>query len=757
MRKKEQAIKAREAVQANCEIENRKDFGSVSNFVWKKTLPYVEMCDLDCDKFSIATICKDTEAINKLYDTVHLDDMILEEIKKLLSVNSELLLTLNPFILQDKYSFLKPFYNDLSLDAITQDRLLSLDDFELRILKGIVNLTYEYGVNPSHLIFSIISIIGRSSIPGRNNEESLDKIENFFEIVKELDSEQTLDDVIMGNIGYILLTGIFPKNKDELRDFNKTIKEIIFERINESDSAEEMKYVLFNFLFAMRYSDAEDFVKGYDLDGVSNELLMEPGIVELMAIKMIINEEDIDKLREISMSLLNDKDFSVNLFNSCLLEANVLKVYAKEFNKCKPNFSESNFISLVDGVKFYDAGNNFYSIVKTLGAFSNNGEGYTNYYDEWNNDRYRSHVNAVSLIRNDNLAFAEQDGKQHIKLGFYNFGEEMFLGGSNSDCNSNSSSRDFSVKINSTLSCPSKFIDMTREWHNELDYERKNPDTQSREFKKNPDFIILDQECEDMSQLSIEDQEQFDEYKNNTIKAAKEFGNLPVLVINREKIAKNEIGLINAMMEEYETAHDFALLKSVIIKFNNNRNGCRGPQHVFIRERYFSNAFFQQLLDRIDTVVLDEQRDLIYNFVKEENEKMSNCLYDRSTKDLPIEASNKTKSDDLNGQESLDKIDAVVLDEQKDLIYNFVKEENAKMSDCLYDRSPDDLLVEASNKTKSDDLNGQESLDKIDSVVLDEQRDLIYNSVKEENAKMFNCSYDRSPDDLPVAASNKAK
>lgn len=102
------------------------------------------------------------------------------------------------------------------------------------------------------------------------------------------------------------------------------------------------------------------------------------------------------------------------------------------------------------------------------------------------------------------------------------------------------------------------------------------------------------------------------------------------------------------MLENYETTHDFSLLKDVIIKFNNNRNGCRGPQHVFIRENYFSNDYFQELLDKIDSVILDDQRDLLYGFVKEEHEKMARCLYDDSTRNLPIESSNKTKRGGLN-------------------------------------------------------------------------------------------------------------
>lgn len=647
MRKKEQACQAWKDICANCKNETE-CFAGVFTASWKKTMPYINMCDLDCDKFSLATISKDIEAISQLYTTVNLDDKIKLEIKKMLSVNNELLLTLNPFILQDKYSFLKPIYNELALDTIIQDKLLSLDDFELSVLKRIVNLSYEYGVNPNNLISSIICNVGRCAISSRNNEKLLNNFENFFNIAKELESEQRLDDVIIGNIGYILKTGILPIDKEELKNYNKSIKEMIINNVNESNSVEEIKDDLFYALFGISLYEAEIFIKAFDLEGASDELLMEPGIVELMAIKTILNEEDIDKLKEISMMILNDKDFSVNLFSNCLLRENILAVYAKEFNKCKADFNETNFISSIDGIKFYDAGNKFYSLVKTLGAFSEDGKGATNYYEEWNDDRYRSHINAVSLIRNDNLAFAEQDCKQHVKVGFCNFGEKMFLGGGNKDVNSTPDSRNLGVKIYSSLSFPNKFIDNTREWHNELDYERKNTDTQNHEFKKNPDFVILDQECEDMSQLSVEEQKQFEEYKNNTIKAAKEFGNLPILVINREKIAKNEIQLINNMLEEYKITHDFSLLKNIIIKFCNNRNGCRGPLHSYIRDNYFSNSYFQNLLNVINCIVLDEQRDFIYNFVKGEYEKMSKCLYDDSTRSLPIEVSNDVVRGGLN-------------------------------------------------------------------------------------------------------------
>ena len=90
------------------------------------------------------------------------------------------------------------------------------------------------------------------------------------------------------------------------------------------------------------------------------------------------------------------------------------------------------------------------------------------------------------------------------------------------------------------LFLPDEFINNTRQWYNELDYERKNLDKVSKTFKKNPDFIVLDQEVEDVSVLPFEEQVQYNKMLEESIKASKDFGNIPILVINREKIAKNE-------------------------------------------------------------------------------------------------------------------------------------------------------------------------------------------------------------------------
>lgn len=103
------------------------------------------------------------------------------------------------------------------------------------------------------------------------------------------------------------------------------------------------------------------------------------------------------------------------------------------------------------------------------------------------------------------------------------------------------------------------------------------------------------------------------------------------------------------MLNEYKITHNSELLKRIIIRFNNNRNGCRGPQHRYIRENYFSNEYFEKLLSEIDDNISDEHRQKFNNLVLTENERMDKCYYDKTTLDLPIEVNKDSqKRGELN-------------------------------------------------------------------------------------------------------------
>ena len=443
-----------------------------------------------------------------------------------------------------------------------------------------------------------------------------------------------------------------PTTLDELVNYNEDIKKLLIEQINNKDiSFKKLKDNIIYILFAMDISDANLFVENFNIDEIPSEYYTSPGFIELLALKMLLETDDIEKLKSVGRELINNSTYEINLFNNNLLEENLLLLYAREFNKCHPKFTDDNLINTVDGIRFYDSGDNFYAIVKALGAFTDYGKNSENYYKEWNNSEYTNYINAVSLIRNDNLAFAEADGNDHIKLGFLNFDEKKFLGGGIKDINSARNIRGMGRTIESKLYFPNEFINHTRQWHNELNYERKNNEKVSAEFKKNPDFIILDQEVEDITQLTPEEKKKYDELVFNSIKAAKDFGNIPILVINRERIAKNEINNIRKMLDDYNSTHNIELLRKIIIKFSNNRNGCRGIQHKYIREHYFSNEYFEKLLAEIDDNILDEHRQEFENLVLTEHKKMKICSYDMTCLNLPVMANkNSQKRGESNGR-----------------------------------------------------------------------------------------------------------
>ena len=155
MRTKEKACTAWREMCKNCS-NHEEVFAGTFSAIWENTMPYVQLCDEMCDKFSIATLSKDTDAIQELYKNANLSDYQKQKISSMLKTNNELLLTLNPYILEEKYAFLEPYINELALDTIIQDRLLSLDDYELYILKKIVDLSSNYSINSHRLIHFLL-------------------------------------------------------------------------------------------------------------------------------------------------------------------------------------------------------------------------------------------------------------------------------------------------------------------------------------------------------------------------------------------------------------------------------------------------------------------------------------------------------------------------------------------------------------------------------------------------------------------------
>lgn len=225
-----------------------------------------------------------------------------------------------------------------------------------------------------------------------------------------------------------------------------------------------------------------------------------------------------------------------------------------------------------------------------------------NYSQYWNSNSIRSHGNCCSLIANNNLSTATI---RNICLGFSNFEDGMLLLSGSNDLNSTPTSRQINSQDHfGEFMSANSLIDNTRSDYNELVFERRDLSSTRGHYKKNPDYVVMfeelidndvnNQELDEETKQLLSEQERI---KGISLKAAQDF-DIPIVKINREKCAVSELFKINKMVEEFYQTHNPALLKRIVVDFENNRMGLRYP-HNYLREKYFSKAIINKLLAEI--------------------------------------------------------------------------------------------------------------------------------------------------------------
>ena len=81
--------------------------------------------------------------------------------------------------------------------------------------------------------------------------------------------------------------------------------------------------------------------------------------------------------------------------------------------------------------------------------------------------------------------------------------------------------------------------------------------------------------------------------------------------MNIEEVSK----LLNVSISSLETNFPKTKLKMEKKGIILNKEGSRGPQHKYIREKYFSNQYFQEILNEIDSTIPENQKEV---FMSEE-------------------------------------------------------------------------------------------------------------------------------------------
>lgn len=558
----------------------------------------------------------DYDLVKEELQKISLSESQFKRFEKIKSNNNAWYETMNPLMLDDKYSFLDKYMDFITTDIRTQQLILSLDDNSLNLFSKMYEKIDRETSNAIPYISRILGVIGNSvtaslmTFQNYNGGMFRKKNQSFSNLSLAFQNEQ-LTEHDLDLLIFIFSNNNFDFNVNSISDL-KGFENELLDFVNESmnnfknqseyspDDINNIKSTILMRSFGIQLDYAKSILEKFNLNGIkfdkdNNYISMYRSIYN------VVNETDVNKLFTIYDNISNNCEFSLDYMTISLFENGMRDIFLRHLTSSTFKCDGNNY-EIQDGVKIFDAGTDFKVILTSVGAYKPEMETQLNYSQYWNSNSIRSHGNCCSLIANNNLSTATI---RNICLGFSNFEDGMLLLSGPNDLNSTPTSRqinsqDYFGKFMSANS----LIDNTRSDYNELVFERRDLSSTRGHYKKNPDYVVMfeelidndvnNQELDEETKQLLSAQERI---KGISLKAAQDF-DIPIVKINREKCAVSELFKINKMVEEFYQTHNPAVLTRIVVDFENNRMGLRYP-HNYLREKYFSKAIINKLLAEI--------------------------------------------------------------------------------------------------------------------------------------------------------------
>ena len=637
--------------------EEFEEYYGVVDSVYRDIDKYLIQFDDIRDKIYIAQWCNNHNKVKELILNLSLTEYEKNKYLKLKEKNIEIDETINFKILSKKYSFLDNIMDMITTDIDIQDQILSLSDSRLKLFEimysKLQTLTDYY--NP--YITTILQRIGYVSLDTswKNNfhvyDDLLINIDNLMAsgyILSNDEIEKTL---------YLCTSSVrhFIPNFQELQNFgnDNTIDNIKFSNVilkaKEEKNLDYLKAVILAQAYGISLQSAKSICEKYNISDITVTNENREVFEMYLAIYQVVNESNPDVLIQLYDEFIKimkpEKDFR----RIIVFENDLRKAFARDLNN--QVFKIDNLpYSEFNGIKIYDSGVDFKMIVTAIGAYQGSFENKENYSKYWNSPKIRSHGNCCSLIGNVNLSMAKV---KNIILGFSTMSDNMLLLSGSSDINSTSDSREFNTTINRLQEYmdADSLLNNTRGDYNELVYERRDLSSNPKFYKKNPDYIVFIEEYESYDEMfemfkdkpkNLEylrhQKELQDKFWQESLKAAANFG-IPIVKINREKVAKSEYKRIKNLVKKFIETKNPNLLSQIITFFESSRVGNAGL-HAPIREKYFSSKRMAVILDKIKNSINSIDNEMarnslyfsLYKAIIEEQRKVDDCKYGKRNK-----------------------------------------------------------------------------------------------------------------------------
>jgi len=601
------------------------------------------------DRISIAQKGMNFDIVKEEIKKIKLGDAQKKKLSYIIKNNDEWYETLNFEILNERYDFLQDILDLIITDIDIQQRLISLDDKELNLFKL---LYFKLKENTSYIIpyisrilMSIKSTPFATMQPFTNYEGRVLKSrrEMFKSFSNYIAFGNNFNDLEVEMLLFLFSNNIFNfevKDYKELKEFENNLEKET-DKSFQSNNLVDIKNALLMRCYGITYDYAVALIKKYKISNIVVDDKNYIYLTMLESIIRILSENDMNLLKQSYNAIKKNFDFKIDYMTTTLLESGLRKIYAKQLND--NTYKPSILYEEYNGIKLFDAGTDFKMIVTSVGAYQSKFEENLNYKNYWNSKKIKSHGNCCSLIANNNLSTAKIS---NVCFGFTSFDENMLLLSGTSDLNSTPLSRKFNTfDENASVSfmSPDDLINNTRADYNELVFERRDLSSNSKFYKKNPNYIVYFEEFEDMDATSITDSDTIQLLKEQqrilqeSMKAATDF-NIPIVKINREKCAKKSIEIIDKLLEKYTKDFNPELINKIIVEFENNRIGLRNP-HSLLRKTYFSKEKMNEIVIRIsnsinsikDITLKKENINMLRYSILDEKRKFDPCYNNKRT------------------------------------------------------------------------------------------------------------------------------
>lgn len=443
-------------------------------------------------------------------------------------------------------------------------------------------------------IYSAIAkyISVHDNIPEGINRNIFNIITNsraYSRMFDEMDRNMTMEDI---------------ENIEEVKDdfFDKIITG------ENKDSAFGVKEAYLLKYYNISLSEAKSKVTEYmtfieSLDDTSENLPLKKYIFALHNV-LVSNTEILSAAYEISK-----QEEGIDRIEIEVLESAIKEKIAEEIKDTlyKPGEEKLGTTSVVleDGtehhVDVYEAKDDFNMLVTVLDAYGG-GEGvYENYAEQWNTNKYAQNQRiCTTYIGNNSLKPVKRNNC--VIYGFTEFPNSFLVKMAPYDIVSKNDGLVTTSSRDVMCMDPKSLINNTRRY-NEIDIER----TDENGEKIQPSYII----CFAKS---------MDEVNEESKKAAAQFG-IPIILIDREKIAEKEAAKVDETLQRFVEEKDISLIDNIVEEFCNNKYGSETTakdkneakengteaELVHIDEKYFSDERLVEVLQTMIDVAKAEE------------------------------------------------------------------------------------------------------------------------------------------------------